>query len=239
MQPVTLYGGAKMEALEHTGFWNYPQVRLGLAVMIMGLLFNYVLEEHIFVRLGTKTAYGYAGGWPNLFLPIVAFYLSVAGFILFLFGLKGRAGFNNPLTTLVISIVLTALYGAFYLGVQFIQTGADRLGECEGLNQAANSTNDLPESIIFPGRPAVGCSVERYGMFHSFYNDLSVTGVTSLGTQNHILENLSVYSRSAHTHRIHVTFWEKENWTTWHNDKNGASGGSSGPMTLIRTASVR
>jgi hypothetical protein len=197
------------------------------------------LEEHIFVRLGTKTALGYAGGWPNLFLPIAAFYVSLAGFILLLFGLKGRAGFNNLLATVVISLVLTAPYAAFYLGIQFIQTGADRLGECYGLNQAANSSNDIPTSIAFPERPAIGCSVERYGMFLAFYNDLNIKGVPNIGAQNRILDNLSKYRKAAHTHPIHVTFWEKENWTTWHNDKTGASGGSRGPENLLRVQTVR
>jgi hypothetical protein len=57
MEPVTLSSSVKTEALEHKGFWNYPQVRLGLAVMVLGLAFNYVLKEYIFIRLGTRTAY--------------------------------------------------------------------------------------------------------------------------------------------------------------------------------------
>jgi hypothetical protein len=64
---------------------------------------------------------------------------------------------------------LIILYTLFAFGMQFIQTGADRLGECPGLEQAAASSNVIAESKWRPGRPALGCEVERRDVFLTYY----------------------------------------------------------------------
>ncbi|MHB8527839.1 MAG: hypothetical protein ACYDD2_17075 [Candidatus Acidiferrales bacterium] len=232
------------DTLARTRLWNRPRVRLGAALLILGFLLNYVLENEFFFRLGTRTAYQYLGGWPNLFLPIAAFYLALAGLVLFVFELKGRSASRNLhgrfLPALLISLLFTVFYGIFYLGMQFLQTGADRLGECHGLEQAANTSHDIPESMVWPGHSAVGCSVEKYGMFLSYYNDLAVYGVTNRAAQDRVLHNLSAYHRKAHTHPMHIGFYEKENWGSLVVGKNGKGwGGKRGPEKLLRVVTLR
>jgi len=213
-------------------------------LIFAGLLLNYISEIHSFIRLGVHPPGNTWGGLPDLVIPIAAFYLTVAGLILFGLALKNSPASKRltkvAMVSLLISVPLTILYYAvFFVGMQWIASGADRLGECNGLDEIAASSNDIPQSLIASGRPAVGCAVERYGMFLSFYNELSVSGVTVESAQGRILKNLSDYKKVAHTHPIRVVFYEKENWTTWRHEKNGVSGGQRGPENIIRVATLR
>jgi hypothetical protein len=187
----------------------------------------------------------YLGGWlDSLLLPTVAFFLTSTGLILFLVALVRRSIHGNLLRdlslVLLISIPLAALYGVSYLGMQFLQTGADILGDCNGLMQAANNSGDIPRSVSVPGKPAVGCAVERYGMFLSFYNDLIVWGVTSRTAQDRVLENVANYRRDVSTHPVRIGFYESENWRPLRVDATGKGwGGQRGPEKLIRIVTLR
>ena len=138
---------------------------------------------------------------------------------------------------LLISLLMTALYAVFYLGMQLVATGADRLGECNRLIEAVSTSHDIPDSIAVPGKPAVGCAVERYGILLSFYNDVSVSGVTDRAAQDRVLQGLSDYRKKARTHPIHVVFYEKENWVSLRGEKSTL--GKRGPERMIRVATLR
>lgn len=218
----------------------------GAASLLFSLFVNSVSKNYIFFRPGPRIAYGYLGGWPNLILPIAAFYLALTGLLLFAFGPRHRPDARNALryhllASLCISLVVTALYAAFYFSVQFVVSGADKSGECPGLIEAADRSHDIPPSAIpvGPPGPAVGCGTERYGILLSRYYDLSVYGVTGHAEQDRVLANLSSYRSTTSTDPIHVAFYEKQNWNSWRNDKNGASGGGVGPENLIRVATPR
>lgn len=47
-----------------------------------------------------------------------------------------------------IAVPFTIFHTWFIFGIQFVATGADRLGECTGLVQAAASSNEIPESKV-------------------------------------------------------------------------------------------
>jgi hypothetical protein len=179
---------------------NGVTVMIGVLLLATALTLNYVAERHTLFE-----------NWGDLFFPTVCFLLFVTGAAVVIGGLvrsqiKQLLYFASP-----IAISLTILYIGFYVGMQFIQTGADRLGECPGLYQAAASTNVIPESKWRPGRPALGCEVERRGMFLSYYNTVGVHGVTDAVAQQRVADNLTEYYRRSHTHPVRVMFYEKEN----------------------------
>lgn len=135
-----------------------PKVLCAALLVFAGLLLNYVLERHSFLPLGMLSPRLYLGGWLDVVvLPTSAFFLALAGIILVLVALVRRSIhgklLRDLLLALLISIPLAALYGAFYFGMQFLQTGADVLGECSGLDQAASSSGDIPDSVSTPGGP--------------------------------------------------------------------------------------
>jgi hypothetical protein len=223
-------------------FWRNPETIISTCLVGVGLLLNYVAEVHGFIPLGVHPPGNTWGGLPDIFIPIAAFYLTLGGLILLPFGLRRQdsARFSTSLmVSIITSLVLTAFYAYFFYGIQFLATGADRLGECPGLDAAAAASHEIPQSIVVPGHPAVGCSVQRYGMFLSFYNQVAVSGVIDQASQDRILKSLSDYSKAADTRPIRVLFYEKENWTTWRNEKNGASGGQRGPENIIRVVTIR
>jgi hypothetical protein len=235
-----------MNSLRFKAVWGNPKMRWATFGVLTGLLLNYILEHHSFLPLGVLSPRLYLGGWlDSLLLPTVAFFLASTGIILFLVALARRSIHGNLLRDLflavLISIPLTGLYGVFYFGMQFLQSGSDVLGECSGLDQAAANSGDIPDSVSTPGRPSVGCAVERYGMFLSFYNDLIVHGVTNRTAQDRILGNLVKYRRQVSTHPVRVGFYESENWTPRHVDSTGKGwgGGERGPEKLIRIVTLR
>jgi hypothetical protein len=219
-----------------TNHVNLRTVTMGVLLLAGGLAINYLLERHNVIKVWENSRYPIS--WADSFYPPLCVFLSLAGFVL---GVGGtiRALTIRRLAPYVFAVVipLTILYTAFSFGTQFIATGADRLGECSGLDQAASSSNVIPESKVRPGQPAVGCAVERRGMFLSYYNDIFVYGVTDAAEQQRVLEGVAEHFRQAHTHPVQVMFYEKENWSV-RRGKNGATFGSRGPEKLIRVASV-
>jgi hypothetical protein len=201
-------------------------VAIGLLLLATGLILNYLFERHnLFVS------------WGDLFYPTLCFFLFLTGVVLLIGGMI--TGSIRRLFPYAFAIVvpLTILFIGFYGGMQFIATGADRLGECPGLDQAAANSNLIPESKWRPGQPAVGCGVERRGMFLSYYNTVGVYGVTEAAAQQRVVDNMTEYYRRAHTHPVLVMFYEKENWTV-RVGKNGVSMGSRGPEKLIRVVNI-
>ena len=234
---------------------RWTKVWTGLLVLIGGLLLNQLPWYHSI------------GIWPDLLTPIVAFFLTVTGAAWCVVGLlrvsrerdlgelsSDTLGISpkapetatkiNPRTRprrffpmSILSVPLTVVFGLFYLGMLLLQTGADRTGQCQGLTQAAAETGVIPQSSAFPPGPAVGCGSGRYGMFFSFYNDVTVWGVDDYVKQDQVLQSLSDYQKQNHTLPMRVSFFDKENWTE-HPGKNGAVFGQRGPEKLIRIAKI-
>jgi hypothetical protein len=214
--------------------WN--PIVIGLLLLATGPAPNYLFERHNIFKLWENSPYPVS--WADFFYPPVCLFLFLTGLVLAVGGAARRTDIRR-LRPYVFAIVipLTILYTLFSFGMQFVASGADRLGECPRLDQAAASSNVIPESKVTPGRPAVGCGVQRRGIFLSSYNDIAVFGVTDSGEQQRVLDEVAEQLRQAHTHPVQVMFYEKENWSV-HKLENGRTLGSRGPQKLIRIANI-
>jgi len=233
-----------MTIIEQKRFWRRPETSISPCLLVAGLLVNYVAEKHSFIPLGVHPPGNTWGGLPDLFVPVAAFYLTLAGLILFVFALRARQAFGKLSEGLMISLLtsvpLTILYATFFFGMQWIASGTDRLGECPGLDAAATASHEIAQSLAVPGHTDVGCSVQRYGMFLASYNEISIYGAVDPDAQEHVLKNLSDYHKAADTHPIRVVFYEKENWGPLLVDKDGKGwGGKRGPENIIRVVTIR
>jgi len=207
---------------------------IGLLLLASGLTMNYLFERHNVLAVWENSAYPVSG--LDLFYPPLCVFLSLTGIVLVVGAIRRITVRRLLRYAFVIVIPLTILYTLFSLAVQSIATGADRLGECPGLNEAATSSNVIPESERRPGHRAVGCEVERRGVFLSFYNNIWVYGVTDAVAQQRVLERVAERVRQVHTHPAQVMFYEKENWSV-RQGKNGTLG-SGGPSKLIRVVNI-
>lgn len=215
---------------------NKRTIIIGVLLFAAGLMLNYLLERHNILK--TLEGSGYAVSWADLFYPPLCVSLSLTGVVLMVGGGMGRAA-NRRLLLYGFAYVfpLTILYTLFAFGMQFIQTGADRLGECPGLEQAAASSNVIPESKWRPGRPALGCEVERRGVFLTYFNSVGVHGVTDTLAQQRIIDKLAEYCRRTPTHAVQLMFYEEEHWTV-RQGKNGVTFGSGTPSKLVRVVNI-
>lgn len=234
---------------------RWTKVWTGLLLLLGGVLLNQVPWYHSI------------GAWPDLLIPIGAFFIAATGVIFCLIGLarivREREFVRHGSTTLGISpfsaeqttptksgrrrrfsfpvsilpVPLTVLFGLFYLGTQFTQTGADRTGQCQGLIQVFAGTGLVPQSAALAGRPAVGCGSERYGMFLTLYNSVSIRGIADHEKQDQLLRKLSNYQKQNHILPMRVFFYDKENWIE-HSGKNGVAWGQRGREKLIRVATL-
>lgn len=208
---------------------------VGAALLVGGLLLDYLLERHNVFKVLENSPYPIS--LSDIVYPPICLLLALSGLVLLLAGSLGNNTFRGTFASAVaISIPITVLYSAFVFGMQFIATGADRLGECPGLDEAAVGSNVIPESLWRKG-PAMGCGVERRGIFLSPYNDIAVYGVTEKIDQKRVLDKLSDRYRSAHTHPVQVRFFEKENVFT-RRGTNGAVFLKAGPVKLVRVVNI-
>lgn len=207
---------------------------VGAALFVGGLLLDYLLErDNIFKVLENSP---YPISWSDFLYPPICVLLSLTGIILPIGSLGNNTFRGTCLSAIAISIPLTVLYSFLALGMQFVATGADRLGECPGLDEAAASSSVIPESSWRKGA-AVGCAVERRGIFLSSYNDIDVYGVTDRMDQMRVLQRLTEQYRRAHTHPLRVRFFEKENIFT-RKETNGVVFQKSGPVKLVRVVNI-
>jgi hypothetical protein len=204
--------------------------RLGICSLSLGVVVNYVAEGRSF------------GTGLDILLATIAFFLTITGLMLFIIALWRRLAaqslFRSLLLTLAICIPLSAFYGAFYFGMQFLQTGADKYGECPGLVDAAAASNDVPTSELYSPKPAVYCGNERSGMFFWPYNSLSVFGVTDPVAQDRVVKNVSKYHREANTFSVRIAFYDREN-RVQREGTRGAVWNGLGPMKIIRCVNLR
>ncbi len=215
---------------------NRNPILIGLLLLASGLALNYLLERHNIFKVWENSRY--AISWADLFYPPLCVFLCLTGLALAVGGVMRRATIRQLRPyVLAVAIPLTILHTLFSFGMQFVATGADRLGECPGLDRAATSSNVIPESKVTPGRPAVGCGVQRRGIFLSYYNDIAVFGVTDAAGQQRVLDEVAEQLRQGHTHPVQVAFYEKENWSVGKLE-NGRTLGSRGPQKLIRIVNI-
>jgi len=111
-------------------------------------------------------------------------------------------------------------------------------GHCDDLRQPAIQTGLIPQSVSQPNLPSVFCLVAEYGIFRSHYQVLEIYGVPRQG-QATVLEAVRNTRLRLQTEPVQVLFYDRENWRTWSNPKNGASGGSRGPETVQRVVVIR
>jgi hypothetical protein len=209
---------------------------IGLLLLASGLAFNFLFERNGIFKVWENSPYP-VSALDGIYPPVCVF-LSLTGIALVVGGAMSHAAIRRLLRqAFVIVIPLTVLYALFNIGLQFVSTGADRLGECPGLDQAASSSNVIPESVRRPGHPAVGCEVERRGIFLSYYNYIWVYGVTDAAAQQLVLDGIAEHFRQAHPHPVQLMFYDKENWSV-RQLKNGATLGTGGPSKLIRVVNI-
>jgi hypothetical protein len=206
---------------------NRNLIMIAVLLMASGPAMNYLFERHNIFKVWENSPYPLS--WADVFYPPLCVFLSLTGVVLVV-GAVRRATVRQLLRyALAIVLPLTILHTLYSGAIQFVATGADRLGECP---------NVIPESKQTPGHPAVGCAVERRGIFLSYYNDIFVYGVTDAAAQQCVLDRVAEHFRQAHTHPVQVVFHEKENWSV-RQLKNGRTFGTSrGPNKLIRVVNI-
>jgi hypothetical protein len=144
-------------------------------------------------------------------------------------------------TFLVMLLIVSSICSGFFLFSYRVSrlsgTGADRLGQCQPVDDALMNLGYIPPSAAFPHRGATGCESARYGVFFQSVNQVSVYGVTSWPDQNRILRALSKLATETNLAPTKVWFYEKENWTA-ERSSNGVIFGHRRPENLLRIAVV-
>ena len=212
-----------MPVTRRTKIW--PEI-IGLSLAIGSLVLNHISERRYF-----------ASTHEVMFFPVMSFGLLVGGLALLLGGAIRRTPTKLILFCFAISIGTSTCYAVLYAGIISVQTGADRFGECAGLDQAAANSGVIPDSRVHPGSPAVGCAVERRGLFLSYYNEIDIYGVTDSSSQAKVLASLAVHRDSLHTKPLMVVFYEQENWTVT-TSRNGTRIGKRGPEKIVRVVPI-
>ena len=125
-------------------------VLIGMFLLASGPALNYLFEHHNIVKLWENSRYPISGA--DLFYPPLCVFLSLTGIALVVGGAISRVSIQRLIRrTFVVVISLTVSYTLFAFAMQLMQTGADRLGECHGLIQAASVSNVIPDSKQRPG----------------------------------------------------------------------------------------
>jgi hypothetical protein len=215
---------------------HWETLKTGIVLLASGFILNYLFERHNIFKVWENSQYPIS--LADCFYPPLCVLLALTGAVSIVLAVLRTTIQRSVLYSFAVAFPLTILYTLFAFSMQFIATGADRLGECDGVVQAASTSNVIPESKRSPGHPAVGCSVERRGMFLSYYNDIWVYGVTDLAAQQRVLDGIAERFRQAHTHPVQVTFRGEENWTVRQSKNGKATFGSGGPTKLIRIANI-
>jgi hypothetical protein len=215
---------------------NKNTIAIGVLLLASGPTLNYLFERYNILAVRENSPYPVA--LSDGLYPVLCVFLSLIGIVLIVGGALGRTTTRRLLRyAYMIAVPLTIPYALFSFGMQFMQTGFDRLGECPGFVQAASSSNVIPESKREPGQRAAGCGTERRGIYLSYYNDIVVYGVTDEAAQQHVLDAVAEHFRQAHTHPVQVRFYEEENWSVRH-VKKGVTVGSGTPSKLVRVVNI-
>lgn len=212
-------------------------VATGPLFIVGGFALNYLLERHNIFKLWENSDYPIS--WADFSYPPICVLLCITGILMSLGGAFHRTTiWKSVAYSAAIALPLTALYAIFVFGMQFIATGADRLGECPGLDEAASDSNVIPESLWRKGHAAVGCAVERRGIFLSYCNDLGVYGVSNTADQQRVLDEVTKHYRTAHNHPVQIRFLEREKVSIQQGKKGVVIGQKTGPSKLIRVVNI-
>jgi hypothetical protein len=220
------------EDLAKRDVWAGPELWLGPALLISGLVLNYGVE-HLSLSLALE-----------LILPIVAVWLAAAGMLLLLSPLwdKGASSSVNHrlLASTLTGLFLAVIFGVIFLTAEFSDKGVGSYPERAGLEQVVTSSVTVPQSISVPSRQAVFFQTAMFGVFLRRYDIVLIYGVTERAAQDRVLQNLTEYRRKHRTKPMRVEFYEKENWTPIAYDQQGKGvGGQRGPENLLRVATIR
>jgi hypothetical protein len=180
--------------------------------------------------LGYELQVRYYGSIGDVVLPVLSFSAFVGGCYLLGRGFTGRTQSAKRICAAVLVV-----YCSFYILIHLSDGGA--FDNCDQNIQAASVDGLVGQSISAPGRAAAFCNSGRFGVFLTRYDVIMLYGIKVKAEQNRVIQAL-IYSRAQgqRARPIRVYFYEKENWVTWKNESNGASGGSRGPETLLRVA---
>jgi len=132
---------------------------IGLALLTGGPVLSYFLDRYNYFKIIENSAYPVS--LADMIYPPACAFAVASGVVLVLAGLLGRTRLRDSrVFVYAIAGPLTILYTLFVFGMWFVDSGADRLGECPGLVEAATASNLIPPSRINPRLPAVGCGVD-------------------------------------------------------------------------------
>jgi hypothetical protein len=198
----------------------------GCGLVVLGVLCNRVLA-------GQTTMLSW-----DIAVTGCALILVLTGLLLILHVLWSRLSNWGLFALAVVLVLVYSLVYAFTLGLLFIGSRGD-YGHCREMIQSVAATAPIPASAFNPTEPAVFCLEGNYGLFRTRYQILQVYGVTGRAKQDAILVKLKQVRHIENTEAIQVLFYQRENVVFWRNDKNGASGGTRGPESLLRIAVVR
>lgn len=213
-----------------------PAILIGPILLAGGVALDWALERHNIFKLLENSSDPIS--WADMFYPPLCVWICLAGMMLLITRQpSSEKNLGVLLRAVALALPLVVLYTIFDFGMQFVASGADRLGECPGLDRAASESEVIPESQWQTGHRAVGCAVERRGIFLSSYNDLTVFGVTHKGSQQRVIDEVSRQYEHAHTHPVQIRFFERENVFT-NKASNGVVFQKAGPVKLIRIVNI-
>jgi hypothetical protein len=129
-----------------TSHANMRSVTVWALLLVSGLAINYLLERYNVFKVWENSRYPIS--WADLLYPPLCVFLCLTGIVLGVGGAIYRLPIRRLLRHAAIVIPLSVLYTLFAFAMQFIQTGADRLGECPGLDQAAPQAPGLVVRLV-------------------------------------------------------------------------------------------
>lgn len=197
----------------------------GCGLIALGVLCNYLLA-------GQSTRLSW-----DISVTACALVLVLTGLLLVLHALWPRLSNFGLFALASVFVLIYSLAYAFTLGLLFIGSSGD-YGHCEQMIASVSATAPIPPSAFHPTQRAVFCNEGNYGLFRTRYQILQVYGVSERAKQDAILVKLKQVKYAENTEAMQVLFYERENVLFWRNDKNGASGGTRGPESLLRIAVV-
>src|SRR5260370_27419252 len=123
-------------AIEKRNHSNRNTTTMGVLLMACGPAMDYLFERHTFLKVWENSIYPIS--WADLFYPPLCVFLFLTGFVLAVGGMT-RHSTSRQLRPYIFAIAIpsTVLYTLFTFAMQFVATGADRLDDFPGLDQAA------------------------------------------------------------------------------------------------------
>lgn len=208
----------------------------GTFFVVVGAALAWAGDDYAFEGGGSVDAWALNGGFTAL---AVAVWLIAFGAVELVVAHRKHAWWR---TTLLAS-VLTLAFVVVALVRDSSEPDQGYAGDCAVLIDAVLSTGIVPVSLVQPPRGfgpprrAVACSIGQHGVLLRQFKVVDVFGVTGPQQQQTVLDSLRRARYSEHTARIHIRFWEKENWGECA-PPNPSGARCRGPELMIREAIV-